>query len=206
MRNIWSGVIAASFVATVGLSAQQAPPTSAPAAPGAQQPAPSGQASGQSRTVTVSGCIQNAPAASATATAGGASASASAAPKFVLATKPAPGAAGGGAVGTSGTAMRYQLDGEEKTISPPQPSGRDHGNCSGRGGSRRGCCGRRRRRGCGWSDAEGRLSQDGVGDLFVDRLSGTALYRGERAFSARVVWPADTKEGGDHVSDYRLLC
>jgi len=119
MRNIWSGVIAASFVATVGLSAQQAPPTSAPAAPGrAEQPAPSAQASGQSKTVTVSGCIQNAPAASATATSGGASASASAAPKFVLATKPAAGAAGGGAVGTSGTAMRYQLDGEEKAISP----------------------------------------------------------------------------------------
>ncbi len=119
MRNIWSGVIAASFVATVGLSAQQAPPTSAPAAPGgAQQPAPSAQASGQSKTVTVSGCIQNAPAASASATSGGASASASTAPKFVLAMKPAAGAAGGGAVGTSGTATRYQLDGEEKAISP----------------------------------------------------------------------------------------
>ena len=118
MRKILSGVIAASFVATVGLSAQQAPPTSPPAAPGggAQQPAPSAQAGGQSRTVTLSGCIQNAP--SATASAAGASASASASTaKFVLATKPAAGATGA-AVGTSGTATRYQLDGEDKAISP----------------------------------------------------------------------------------------
>ena len=42
MTKIWSGVVAASFVATVGLSAQQAPPTTSPASPGgaAQQPAP----------------------------------------------------------------------------------------------------------------------------------------------------------------------
>ena len=114
MMKIWSGVLAASFVATVGLSAQQAPPTSTPAGPGAaQQPAPSAQASGQSKAVTISGCIQAAPASAATA-GGAASASAS---KFVLAAKPAAGAAGG-AVGTSGTAMRYTLDGEEKTISP----------------------------------------------------------------------------------------
>ena len=113
MKKFWSGVIAASFVATVGLSAQQAPPASPPAAPGSpQQPAPSAQASGQSKTVTLSGCIQNAPAPA------GAAASAATAPKFVLSTK-GGGAAGAGApVGTSGTAMRYQLDGEEKSISP----------------------------------------------------------------------------------------
>jgi hypothetical protein len=119
MKKLWSGVIAASFVATVGLSAQQAPPASPPAAPGSpQQPAPSAQASGQSKTVTLSGCIQNAPAASASATAAGASASASSAPKFVLSTKGGGAAGAGAAVGTSGTAMRYQLDGEEKAISP----------------------------------------------------------------------------------------
>jgi hypothetical protein len=113
MKKLWSGVIAASFVATVGLSAQQAPPASPPAAPGApQQPAPSAQASGQSKTVTLSGCIQNAPAAA------GAAASAATAPKFVLSTKGGSGAAAGAAVGTSGTATRYQLDGEEKAISP----------------------------------------------------------------------------------------
>ena len=112
MMKIWSGILAASFVATVGLSAQQAPPTSTP---GAQQPAPSAQASGQSKTVTISGCLQAAPASAATA--GGGAASSATAPKFVLAAKPATGAAGG-AVGTSGTAMRYSLEGEEKTISP----------------------------------------------------------------------------------------
>ena len=113
MKKLWSGVIAASFVATVGLSAQQAPPASPPAAPGSpQQPAPSAQASGQSKTVTLSGCIQNAPAAA------GASASAATAPKFVLSTKGGSAAGAGAAVGTSGTATRYQLDGEEKAISP----------------------------------------------------------------------------------------
>lgn len=113
MMKLWSGVIAASFVATVGLSAQQAPPTSPPAAPGgAQQPAPSAQATTGSKTVTLSGCIQNAPAPA------GAAASAATAPKFVLSTK-GGGATGAGApVGTSGTAMRYQLDGEDKAISP----------------------------------------------------------------------------------------
>jgi len=113
MKKLWSGVIAASFVATVGLSAQQAPPASPPAAPGSpQQPAPSAQASGQSKTVTLSGCIQNAPAAA------GASASAATAPKFVLSTKGGSAAGAGSAVGTSGSAARYQLDGEEKAISP----------------------------------------------------------------------------------------
>ena len=113
MKKLWSGVIAASFVATVGLSAQQAPPTTPPAAPGGgQQPAPSAQATAGSKTVTLSGCIQNAPAPAAGA------ASAANAPKFVLSTK-GGGATGAGApVGTSGTAMRYQLDGEDKAISP----------------------------------------------------------------------------------------
>ena len=119
MKKLWSGVIAASFVATVGLSAQQAPPTTPPAAPGGgQQPAPSAQASGQSKTVTLSGCIQNAPAATASATGAGASASATTAPKFVLSTKAGAAAGAGAAVGTSGTAMRYSLDGDEKSISP----------------------------------------------------------------------------------------
>jgi hypothetical protein len=65
--------------------------------------------------MTISGCIQNAPAAAATP--GGAPAAPAA--KFVLAN--AKAAAGAGAVGTAGsaaTATRYQLEGEEKTISP----------------------------------------------------------------------------------------
>jgi hypothetical protein len=67
--------------------------------------------------VTISGCIQNAPAGGADATA-----SAATAPKFVLAKgKMVNGAAGSTAVGTSGTTatvMDYRLDGEDKTISP----------------------------------------------------------------------------------------
>jgi hypothetical protein len=118
MRKIWSGVIAAAFVASVGLSAQEPP---APGAPGAQGGAQGGaqrsQPSSISKTVTISGCIQNAPAASASANAAGASASASSAPKFVLATK-SVSAAPGAAVGTSGSASRYQLDGDDKAISP----------------------------------------------------------------------------------------
>jgi hypothetical protein len=122
MRKILSGVIAAGFVATVGLSAQEPPPISAPGGPGgAQRSTPSAQAtSGQSKTVTLSGCIQNAPAASASASAAGAQASASASPKFVLSTKGAAGAgaSASSAVGTSGSETRYQLSGDEKTISP----------------------------------------------------------------------------------------
>ena len=87
-----------------------------PAPPGAQgeQPRPRAQAAS---TVTISGCIQNAPTASATP--GGAEPAAGRpAAKFVLAN--AKAATGAGAVGTAGaavTATRYQLDGEEKTIS-----------------------------------------------------------------------------------------
>jgi hypothetical protein len=66
--------------------------------------------------VTISGCIQNAPTASAAP--GGAAATTSATAKYVLAN--AKSAAGASAVGTAGsaTATRYQLEGEDKTISP----------------------------------------------------------------------------------------
>jgi hypothetical protein len=88
-----------------------------PAPPSTQRPtAPSGAQAASK--VTISGCIQNAPTASATP--GGATPSAGgAAAKFVLAN--AKAATGAGAVGTAGaaaTATRYQLEGEEKTISP----------------------------------------------------------------------------------------
>jgi hypothetical protein len=68
--------------------------------------------------VTISGCIQNAPAPSA-----GAAASASATSStFVLATgKMVSGAAAGSAVGTTGTTaagMQYRLDGDDKALSP----------------------------------------------------------------------------------------
>lgn len=86
-----------------------------PAPPSTQGERPTAPAGAQAASkVTISGCIQNAPAASATP--GGAAPSASAA-KWVLANAKA---AAGGAVGTAGsaTATRYQLEGEEKTISP----------------------------------------------------------------------------------------
>ncbi len=86
-----------------------------PAAPPSEQARPATPSAGQAAKVTISGCIQNAPTASATP--GGAAPSAPAA-KWVLAN--AKAAAGGSAVGTAGsaTATRYQLEGEEKAISP----------------------------------------------------------------------------------------
>jgi hypothetical protein len=95
MKRIWSTVVVSIVAAAVGLSAQANPSTQ--------------QATADK--VTVSGCIQNAPPAQADQP--------SAAAKFVLAdAKPA----GDSAVGTAGsaakTAARYQLAGDDKTISP----------------------------------------------------------------------------------------
>jgi hypothetical protein len=87
-----------------------------PAPPSTQGERPTAPAGAQAASkVTITGCIQNAPTASATP--GGAAPSGPAA-KWVLAN--AKAAAGGSAVGTAGsaTATRYQLEGEEKTISP----------------------------------------------------------------------------------------
>jgi hypothetical protein len=143
MKRFWTGIIAASFVATVGLAAQEPAPgsQSAPAAPGAQGGATTSQApaAAGAQKVTLTGCIQNAPAASASATSGaqagagagaaaggaaaeGARASASAGQNFILADAKMASSAGAGsstsAVGTSGTsATRYELDGDSKTIS-----------------------------------------------------------------------------------------
>ena len=89
-----------------------------PAAP-REQPAPKPQTT-QTSKMTISGCIQNAPAAAAGggAAGGAAGAGASAQAKFVLANAKSTGAAGA-AVGTAGTtATRYQLEGEDKAISP----------------------------------------------------------------------------------------
>ena len=129
MRNVVSAMFVASVLGFVGVAAQDQPATPSPqpatqseqpagpgeqsAAPTRQQPPPAARQAPEK--VTISGCIQNAPAAAA-----GATASAATAPKFVLAKgKMVSGAAGGSAVGTSGaTATEYRLDGEEKTISP----------------------------------------------------------------------------------------
>ncbi len=131
MRNVVSAMFVASVLGFVGVAAQDQPATPSqqpatqseqpaaqgeqPAAPTRQQPATAPRQAPAK--VTISGCIQNAPAAGA-----GATASAATAPKFVLAKgKMVSGAAGSSAVGTSGataTVMEYRLDGEEKTISP----------------------------------------------------------------------------------------
>jgi hypothetical protein len=98
-----------------GTGRQPVPDTQTPAAPTEQRPAASQSAAKD--TVTISGCIQNAPAQAA----GGASSASGAGSKYVLANAKAGTGARSSAVGTAGnaaTATRYRLDGEEKTISP----------------------------------------------------------------------------------------
>jgi hypothetical protein len=99
-------------------AAQGEQPRPSPPAAQGEQPRPAAPAGAQAASkVTISGCIQNAPTASATP--GGAAPAPAPAAKFVLAN--AKAATGAGAVGTAGsavTATRYQLDGEDKTISP----------------------------------------------------------------------------------------
>src|SRR4030095_1427002 len=121
MRKFWSGVIAATFVASVSVAAaqEQAPRPTSPGGAGAvgtagdQAPSPArGAQGGASKSITVSGCIQSAPGATAKAEAGGAGASASAGGgKYILAMKAAGGAG-------RGAGRKYQLDGDDKTISP----------------------------------------------------------------------------------------
>ena len=136
MKRLWSGVLAAVFAATVAVAAQDPPPSPAgPAAgaPAAPQgvPAPAGErqrdttpAPGSQReipapaqanpnTVTISGCVQNAPPAA------NAAAGAAAEQQFVLANaKMAGGPTAGAPVGTSGTAAtRYELDGTAAELS-----------------------------------------------------------------------------------------
>jgi hypothetical protein len=139
MRIFVSALFVASSIA-VGIAQGEpgAPPAPRPGtqapAPGGQQPAtqppapreqpaPKPQTS-QTNTMTIAGCIQSAPAAAAGggaagAAGGAAAAGASAQGRFVLANAKPAGGAAGAAVGTAGTAAtRYQLEGEEKTISP----------------------------------------------------------------------------------------
>jgi len=113
---------------------QSAPPAAQSPQPAAesQQPAPEAQGPAEQRRqpppaspraaqdkVTISGCIQNAPAPPAGAAA---SASASASSTFVLAKgKMVSGAAGNAAVGTTGTTAagtQYRLEGDDKALSP----------------------------------------------------------------------------------------
>jgi hypothetical protein len=129
MRIFVSALFVASSIA-VGIAQVEPGPGQQPGArtpqPGAQQPStqppaprepslPKPQTS-QTSKMTISGCIQSAPAAAGGGAAGGA---ASAQEKFILANAKPAGGAAGAAVGTAGSAAtRYQLEGEEKTISP----------------------------------------------------------------------------------------
>ena len=118
MRKHCTGVMAAAVVAfTASLAAQgqnpaAVPPADANAAPGTQKTAPAPSAQTRADMVTLTGCIENAPAAArAGATATG----------FVLANAQMSGArTTGGAVGTAGSTSpaSYRLEGEEKMISP----------------------------------------------------------------------------------------
>ena len=139
MKNVVSAMFIACAVSVAVSVAAQEPATQSPQPTvGAQQPATgseqpatdaapvgtAGQRSTEQRPstaaqrpaqekVTISGCIENAPAP-----AGGAAASA---PKYLLSNAKMSGAASSAAVGTTGTATaatQYRLDGEDKTISP----------------------------------------------------------------------------------------
>jgi hypothetical protein len=124
MKRQWFGVfVVAGFATTAVLGAQgqspaNTPPADAGAPPAIQrtQPAPAGQQKGN--TVTLSGCIQDAPMV--TAAAKPAEPAAGATKTFYLnnATM-ADAGRDKAAVGTSGlSATGYRLDGEEKQISP----------------------------------------------------------------------------------------
>jgi hypothetical protein len=129
MKNVVSAIFVTCAVSlAVGVTAQeQSAPGSQPGVR-TQQPATGGQTSPDTQTpstatrrqadekVTISGCIQNAPAPEA-----GATASAAGGSKYMLGNaKMASAASRSTSVGTSGTtaATRYRLQGDDKTISP----------------------------------------------------------------------------------------
>ena len=151
MKRRWSGVIAALIGATVGLGSVEAAQSSSPArgAQGAEQGRPAApSAPGQ---VTLTGCLQDAPAPGVPGERPDASADAK---SFVLtdAKMGSGGQTDKGAVGTSGSsASRFELDGDQKTLSghidhqvevtgtlqaDPPPSGAAAGSPAARTGSR----------------------------------------------------------------------
>jgi hypothetical protein len=112
------GVPPATQSPQTGTEGQQAPDIQAPAEQ-RRQPAPASSRAAQDK-VTISGCIQNAPAAAA----GGAAPASASESKFVLAKGKMANAAGanaGAAIGTTGTTAagtQYRLEGDEKALSP----------------------------------------------------------------------------------------
>lgn len=121
MNRYWSGLVTAGVAAAaVALGAQNpqnpanTPPPDVAAPPGVQRaPEPPSAQPRTPNTVTISGCLQNAPTAS---TSPGATAKDQ---SFVLANaKMTAGGAPGGAVGTTGTSATYQLEGNNQMVSP----------------------------------------------------------------------------------------
>ena len=125
MKRYWSGVfVAVGFATTAVLGAQGNPPLpntpppdiKAPAGIQRTTPAPADDARGN--TVTISGCIQDAPMATAAA----ALPAPAGADKTFYLNNPTMAADAGrnqGAVGTSGLSLTgYRLEGESKVISP----------------------------------------------------------------------------------------
>lgn len=141
MRKHWSGLIAAGMVAaTAALGAQgqnpaNTPPPDAAAPAGVQRTPPAPSAQTRTDTLTITGCLQNAPPAAASAresapnsdAAAGKAQDAAATSRntteaqFVLssATMTADGRATPAPVGTSGSkATTYRLQGDTVTLSP----------------------------------------------------------------------------------------
>lgn len=136
MKKYWSGLfVAGALAATAALGAQgpnpaNTPPPDSAAPPGVQRaPAPPSAQARTPATVTVTGCIQNAPAATASGAPGAnpgqanrdQSAPGQAGQRFILSNgrMASTGDATRTAVGTTGTGMTtYQLEGQTAEVSP----------------------------------------------------------------------------------------
>ena len=119
MKRYWSGVfVAVGFATTAVLGAQgnpaNTPPPDAAAPAGIQRATPAPQVDAKGNTVTISGCIQDAPMATASA----APPAPAGSDKTYYLNNPTMAADAGrneGAVGTSGLSLTgYRLDGESK--------------------------------------------------------------------------------------------
>lgn len=130
MGKYWSGSVAAMALAvTAGLAAQgqnpaNTPPPDAASPAGVQRTPASPSAQTRAETVTISGCLQNAPATTARGAEPGSASSTAATtakPQFVLSSAAITSGAkpNQGAVGTAGSiATTYQLQGDATMLSP----------------------------------------------------------------------------------------
>lgn len=125
MKRYWSGVfIAVGFATTAALGAQDNPPQANTPPPDAAPPAavqrttPASAADAKGNTVTISGCIQDAPMVTASAALPAPAGS----DKTYYLNSPMMAADAGrnqGAVGTSGLSLTgYRLEGDSQLISP----------------------------------------------------------------------------------------